>query len=141
MPKLAKFNEVFNALKRRIISHNLSIQEIAENSTVSEELIELLFDDKNNVINDISRLIEFLNVNVSYSERAFKVYIITDSGKQLKVTRIIKPRCSIYFDKPTQEFYRFEVKHKRHNKISRPLKQLIMSEMKEFTEDYIRKLQ
>lgn len=140
MPKLAKFNEVFNALKKRIISHNLSIKEIAENSNVSEELIELLFDDKNNVINDISRLIEFLNINVSYSERSFKVYRITDAGKQLKVTRIIKPKCSIYFDKPTQEFYRFEVKHKRHNKITKHLKALIMSEMKDFTEDYLRNI-
>ena len=141
MAKLARISEIFNVVKNRIISHNLSIQEIAENSNVSEELLEIFLNNKNNVINDLSRLLEFLKINTYYKELSFKVYRITDAGTQLKVTRIIKPKSYIYFDKPTQNYYRFTLKHKRYNKISKAHKDLIMSEMKDFTENYLRNLQ
>ena len=94
MVKSARISELFDAAKRRIVSHNLSIQEIAENSNVSEELIEILLNNKNNVINDLSRIIEFLKINTYYKELIFTPYKITDSGKQLKVTRIASCTCS-----------------------------------------------
>lgn len=141
MVKLAPLSEIMTTALQRIVDNNLSIQELSENSNVSEELLEILLNNKNNVTNDLSRLFEFLKINTYFKELVFKAYIITDDANQLKITRVIKPKCFMYFDRATQEYYRFSLKHKRHNTISRQHKYLIMNEMKEFTENYVKDLE
>lgn len=138
--KIANLSDIFDATMKRIVRHNLSIQEISENLDIDEELLEIFLNSKNNVINDLSRLLEFLKINTYYKENYFTAYKITDAGTQLKITRFIKPKCSIYFDRPTQKFYRFSMKYGKHNIISDTRKQLFMSEMKDFLEDYLRNI-
>jgi len=137
MKRRKNFAEVFDVLKHRIIDNNLSIQEVSENSDVSEELIELLMNPDSDVINSIDRLFTALKVNRYFKELKFEIYKLSGEGTQFKVTRIINPKCSIYFDKSTQEFYRFRVKYKR-DKLSIARKQLIMSEMKDFLENRLK---
>ncbi len=139
--RIASLSDIFDATMKRMIRHNLSIQEIAENTDIDEELLEIFLNNENNVINDLSRLLEFLKINTYYKENYFTAYKIIDAGKQLKIARIIKPKCSIYFDKATQKFYRFYAKFGRHNIISETRKQVFMSEMKDYTENYLRTLQ
>ena len=135
--KRKNFAGVFEALKHRIIDNNLSIQEVSENSDVPEELIELLMNPDSDVINSIERLFTALKINIYMSELKFDIYKLFGEGNQYKIIRVINPKCSIYFDKSTQEFYKFRVKYKRNN-LSRVRKQLIMSEMKEFLESKLK---
>jgi hypothetical protein len=135
--KRKNFAGAFDILKHRIIDNNLSIEEVSENAEVSEELVELLMNPDSDVVNSIERLFKSLKVNLYIKELKFEIYKLRGEGNQFKVTRIINPKCSIYFDKSTQEFYRFREKYKR-DKLSRARKQLIMSEMKEFLENRLK---
>ena len=138
--KAIKFTEVFDLLKHRIVNNNLSIKEVADNSGVSEKLVEILLNPDSDVIDSISRLLTDFKINTYAKELTFRVYEVYGKENQFKVTRLIKPRCSIYFDKSTQKYYKFSVKYKRDD-VSETNKQLIMSEMKEFLENYVNKLQ
>ena len=138
--KIGNLSDIFDVAMKKMVEDNLSIQEIAENIDIDEELLEIFLNSKNNVINDLSRLLQFLRINTYYKDNYFRAYHITDDKTQLKITRIIKPRCSIYFDKSTQNFYKFSMVHKLHNKISNTRKQIIMSEMKGFLENYLRNI-
>ena len=130
--------EIFNNVKNKIIKQNLTIEEVAVNSGVKQEMVEFFLNPNNNVVDDLSRLIDFTKTGLKQKDYIFKTYNIIEEGTQIKITRVIKPQCSVYFDKPTQDFYRFSLKYKKHNKISNIRKRLIMSEMKESLEEYLK---
>ena len=136
--KYLNLTEVFNSVKNKLINKNLTIEEVAENTGVKQEVVEFLLDPNNNIIDDLSRIILFTKTGLEQRDYIFKTYTITEEDTQLKITRVIKPKCSIYFDKPTQEFYHFTAKYKKHNKLSNTRKMLIMSEMKDFLQDYLK---
>lgn len=136
MSKTNTFKDVFDVAKNRIANNKLSLNELSENAIVPEELLRILFDNRNNIVNDISRLFEFLNIRVSATEKAFKVYRITDDGQQLKITRVIKPLCSMYYDKGDGKFYRFSYKIKREKR-DKSETDIIKTEIKELVINHL----
>ncbi len=46
---VGNFSDIFNVAMQRIADHNLSIREIAENTNIDEELLEIFLNNKNNV--------------------------------------------------------------------------------------------
>jgi len=129
MPKTTKFKQVFDLAKERIAEHNLTIDELHRNTEIPIELLRIILDDSTNVINDLSRLFEFLNIRVSALPKSFRPYIITDDEQQLKITRVIEPRCSMYYDKMDGKCYSFSYKKKRLKHEPSETK-VIQSEMK-----------
>mgnify|MGYP000978711307 FL=1 len=131
--------DILEILKLKITDKKLTIQELAENTDLSQEMVEFYLNSE--AIEEFSRILEFMKIGLYYNHFIFNAYKIYDAGTQLKITRVIEPRCSVYFDRKTQGFYRFEMRFKRHFKLSDTRKQLILNEMKDFYEDYENKLQ
>ncbi len=133
-------SEIFETAKLKIADHHLSIRELHENTDIPEELLAIFLDDSNEVINDLSRLFKFLKYRFSYNEMLFRTHLISysKSRTQLKITRIIQPRCTVYYDKGTQKFYKFNMTIKS-NKASEMRKQILLNEIAEFVENFLRK--
>jgi hypothetical protein len=123
--------DVFVSLKNKIAENKLSLKEVAANTQADEELIAIILDDSSQVVKTVSDLLNFMKFKIKSRELNFKVYKIRTYENQVKITRIIHPRCHIYFDKPTQKFFKFEMKYKRE-KVSDTYKQLIINDMVEF---------
>ena len=129
------FNKIFDDLKNRIIENNLTFEEVAENSGISVELLEILLNPDSDVVDSISRLFAFTKINLHSKRILLKIHTIAynKNKTQLRIKRVVEPKCSMFFDKATQEFYKFSMTNKRL-KISETHKQLLMSDMKGFLE-------
>ena len=135
MPK-DNLSEIFDHAESLISKNNLTIRELSENANVPEDLISIFLDRQNNVVDDLSRLLEFLKIKMKFRQLKFSAYIIVGSGTKIKVTRVIKPYCSIVWDKTTKKFYRFTVRH--HSiKLSEKQKEIILLEMKSVLEEHL----
>lgn len=127
------FNEVFQILKEKF--KDLSLEEISLNTGIDIVYLNILFDPKNeNLLKDISKLIEFANISVFYRDYRFHVYSLTHYGNKIKIARKIKPKVTMYYSRATNEFYDFKVIKPSINYISEPNKLIYQSEMKEFLE-------
>ena len=123
--------EVFKA-------NNLSIQEIQENTGVEEPFLEMVFSNTDNFITKISRLFEFANIRITSRNMSFSAYkIFTDKEEpKLKVTRVIEPRCSMYYDRTSHDFYNFSMRLKNHN-VSDVRIEIYKEEMRDFVDSYL----
>ena len=129
----------FLLLKKRVIEENLTLEELSKNTGVSEDRLNFYLNSE--MSDEFSRLMDFMRIGLHAKVFKYFVYKIYDGGTQLKITRVIEPKCHIYFDRKTQNFYRFKLKYTRHNKITDDYKQLIMNEMKDYLEEYENNLQ
>ena len=121
---------IFDAIKIKIANSNLTLKEVALNSEVPEELINMFFDNSNNIINDLSRFIEFSNTVLLFRNKDIKLYksLNRKSETYILVSRIIKPFCTVKFDKTSHKMFDFNSK----TKLKKLDKQLIINEMHEF---------
>lgn len=139
MAKYKTINDLFSELKQVAIDHNLSIDELAENTNSEPQLLRILFDESQDVIGTLSRLFEFHKIEVFSKHRIFKPYKIYDSGTQIKVTRVIEPRCSMYYDKESAKYFKFKYKFKT-KKRSETTTNIIKTEIKELVEKHLKGL-
>lgn len=124
--------EIIKTVKERIIENKLTLKEISKNIAHDEKLIAFVLNEENNVLKAISDTITFMKIRMKEEKMSFNTYLLfTDGGTQVKITRILHPKCHVYFDKPSQQFLNFEMKYKGQN-ISKAYKQLIINEMTEF---------
>ena len=136
MPYYKNFEEVFNELKQIMIDNNLSVEDLADNSGADPQLIRILFDESTDVVGSISRIFEFTNTKLFTKQLQFRMYHLTDSGTQIRVARLIKPKCSIYYDKANGNFYKFEYRFKtRQGTETRT--EIIKNEIKVLVDDYL----
>lgn len=135
--------DAFLLLKNRVIEENLTLEELSKNTGVSEDRLNFYLNSE--MSDEFSRLMDFMRIGLHAKKFKYFVYKIYDGGTiggtQVKITRVIEPKCHIYFDRKTQSFYRFNLKYTRHNKITDDYKQLIMNEMKDYLEEYENNLQ
>lgn len=127
--------EVFNIVKKKIVEKNISIEELSLNVGCDEKLIEIFLNPDNDVISSLSRMMALTKVNLKYNNCDFNIYLTYDSGSEIKITRRIKPRCHIYFDMATQEFYDFGVKYKKT--FPYEYKDIYISEMAKHLKEYL----
>lgn len=134
-PKVRKFSKIFDTLKDRIIESELTLNEICNNANINADLLDVLLDNSNNVVNDIERLFDFLKISLLSRSLEFKCYTITLSKtiNQIKITRLIKPKCHAYYDIETSYLYKF---YSRTN-IREFEKQLIINQFYKKIDDYI----
>lgn len=112
MPVYKDFKKIFEEAKQVAINNNLTIEEIQENAKVDPQLLRVFFDDSKDVIDSLDRMFKFLKVSFSSRLKIFEAYKMYDSGTQIKLSRVIEPKCSIYYDKPTSKFYKFSYRVK-----------------------------
>jgi hypothetical protein len=129
----------FDELKARFGNHNLTYREIHLNTNIPEEMLQIYFSDENQVIKDLSTLFEFGKTTLSSLPRVFTTYKIFDNGKMLKIARLIEPKASMYYDKATQRYYRFEFKRKRFKGSEEINKDLVINEMDKHIKIHLRK--
>ncbi len=106
--KQQSFYNVFEEVKSRFQKNNISIQEICDNARVSREFVELLWTE--NIISDISRIIELSRVRITLTTSwDMNVYRVRKNKNTIKVSRTISPKCHIYYDINTGNFYNFHI--------------------------------
>jgi len=130
------FEDLFYIAKQRIVDHKLSFSTIEENTNISPELLALLFDDSNNIIKDISKLLTWLNYKYSYKELVFRVYGLEGNDNQLRIFRTIKPKCHCLYDIRTEKYYNFRT-YPPKMQITELRKETILSEMKNVVEHFL----
>lgn len=123
--------QIFDVVKTNFANSNLTIKEVALNSDVSEELLAILFDNSNNIINDLSRLIEFSKTELRYKKTSFISYKMKNSKTSIyKIHRTIKPICTVLYNSATDELSNFWCK----SDLNSVDKQLIINEFYEFAQ-------
>lgn len=130
--------EYFGVLKDRFEENNITFNDINLNTDIPEEILQIYFSNENNVVRDLSTLFEFGKVKFNIVSRVFKVYMIFDDNQQIKITRVIEPKASVYYDRATQNYYRFEFKKKRLKSSTEINKNLIINEIDEKLEIYLK---
>ena len=139
MPRPYKtIEQLFEEVKQIAIDHNLSIEDIADNTDIEHQLLRIFFNESTDVIGSLSRLFKFTKISLFSSHRIFETYKIYDSGKQLKITRVIEPKCSMYYDKATAKFYKFAYKYKTKER-TETRSDILKSEIKQLTNSYLGK--
>tara|TARA_R110000772_G_scaffold35637_4_gene85815 strand:+ start:27143 stop:27568 length:426 start_codon:yes stop_codon:yes gene_type:complete len=136
MPRPAKpFAVIFDEVKTRIAENTLTLEELSNETGMDQDLLSILLDQNNDVVDGISRLFSFMKINLHSNPLKFSIYKIMNGDTQVKILRTIKPKASIYYDKPTGKFFKF-VLNKKRNKVTDHHKSLIMSEMQSFLEKH-----
>ena len=130
------FEDLFDLAKQRVKDNKLTLRELEENTAVSEELLAILFDNSNNIIKDISRLLKWLNYRYNYSELIFRVYELQGTDKQIKIIRKIKPLCSVFYDIERDKYYKFRT-YPAKAPLTEIRKNTILGEMREHLEYYL----
>jgi len=130
MGKSLPLTEIFKQVKERITKNELTFKEITQNTGVSEELLDIFFDDKNDVVKGLSNIISFMKFNLYHREIKFQSYHIRETITQFRITRTIEPKCFVYFDKADNKFYSFQRIPRQLDPIHETQKQTILSEIK-----------
>ena len=138
MPSYKNLQTIFNELEDFALKNNLSIDDFAENTGADPNLIRVLFDDTTDVVGSISRIFEFAKIKLHSTQHKFLRYKISDSGTQIRITRVIEPKCSIVYDKATAKYYQFKYK-KAIKERSKTMSNIIKSEIKELIDVYLEK--
>lgn len=128
---IATLSEVMISAKENIIKANLSINEVALNANINEKLLAILLDNSNDVVNGLSRFLEFARVEIRHKKSKInQLYIKRASSKDelIRIHRTINPRCSIRYNQATDEMSDFRSK----NEIEPTEKQIIINEMYDF---------
>ena len=129
--------EAFLEAKNVLTENNLTIQEVAENVDINEDLLNIIFNTT--LTDDMTRILDFLKVKILVKKNLFKTYRIVDSGSVIKIKRIIKPYCYMYYDRATDKYYDFNTNFKAI-KIPKQRKEIFISEMDSFNKDYLKTL-
>lgn len=126
--------DILNRAKERFQEGNVTVREISENTGVDETLIILFLDDRNGIIDSLSKIIEFSRIKLRPKEYVFKPYKITKNTNQIiKVSRAIQPLASMFYNKVTGEFYNFKWGTRGIAKdMTKERKEVIANEMGEF---------
>jgi len=127
--------DVFKAVKERLINNNLSLKEISDSMGVSEEILDIFFDESNNVVSDLSNLIAFSKTVLTFRQYQFRPFIITEEKEYIKITKTLVPKCSVYYSKISEEFYRFYTPHQKN--LTEEAKQVALNEMHDKIKEYI----
>ncbi len=137
--KYETLSEIFNEAKQRIAEHKITLRELSETTDIPEQLLTIFFDQNNEVVNDLSRLLVFLRFRLYRRILQFSTYSITKKERYYIVTRRLVPSCTAYYYKATREFKHFHVTTLNAS-VSKPIKKVIMQEMKDRVEEFINNL-
>jgi len=132
-------SEHFELLKKKLVDSGLTFREIELNTGIPEELLGIVFSDKENVVTELSKLFEFFNIKIRAHHRIFKMYKVYDDGVQIRLYRRLQPKAWIYYDRSTQAFYNFQFKLEDGEEAPEFNKDLIISEMYYFLQKYLKK--
>jgi hypothetical protein len=130
--------QIFEEIKKRFSKHNLTFEEIHLNTNIPVEMLQIYFSEDNTVIEDLSKIVNFSKINLHTHTKIFKAYKIYEQGNTIKITRIVEPKCSMYYSRATQDYYRFAFKKKRFKGNEMINKELIINEMDEKLEIYLK---
>lgn len=136
MPYYKNFTQVFEELKNLALENNLTVEDFADGTGADPQLIRILFNKETDVIDSISRMFEHVNIKLFTKHLVLKTYYITVSDAQIKVRRLIDPKCQIYYSKSEGRYYDFTYKHKK-NRPSATREKIIQSEMKRLVDEYL----
>ena len=125
---------ILNEAKKRFQEGNVTVKEISENTGVDETLIILFLDDRNGIIDALSKIIEFSKIRIRVQELKFITYKITNETNQyIRVKRSIQPMASMFYNKATGGFYNFKWGSKGiAREMTKERKEVIANEMAEF---------
>lgn len=131
-------DDVIREAKVRIAENKLTLKEIADNVPMDEELLSILLDEKNGITKSLSDLVNFMRINITGTRHhQFITHRFVENDDQIKVIRVLHPKCSIVYDKVGKKLYNFKSKN-RSDKISDHHKQLIINEMATEVEKYVK---
>ncbi|MFK5981507.1 MAG: hypothetical protein QM499_01235 [Flavobacteriaceae bacterium] len=142
-PKMSRYEgktliELFEDLKLLFAHNNLTFKEIHLNTNVPEELLQIYFGNEKNVVSDLSKLFEFSKTRLRSHQMNFVVYRFFDNQSQIKIVRIIEPKAYMYYDRATQNYYRFSFKRRTLDTNTEANKEMIINEMDEHLQDYLK---
>lgn len=107
-----RFCDVVELAKERIVEENLTFDEIEKSIGVDAEFCRVLFDERTSTADNISRLMEFLKINMKPNKIFFKMYSVRRVENIIKVRRRYSPECTMYYDRDKDVFYKFSFKLK-----------------------------
>lgn len=136
MPSYKTLQQIFNELETFALENKLSVEDFAENTGADPNLIRALFDDTTDVVGSISRIFEFSKIKLHSTKLKFETYKIYDSGTQIRITRVVEPKCTIVYDRATAKYYQFKYR-KIAKERSKTMSEVIKSEIKELVDDYL----
>ena len=128
---------IFEVAKKRFKDENISLDEIIENTKVNRDLLEIIFSES--IVDDISRIIQFANVKITLNNNwELKTHKIFEDDKSIKINRLIEPKCHIYYDKESEQFYNFHIPYKQKSKIKdKHHKAILVKDMCLFLEKHL----
>lgn len=119
--------------------NRLSLDEIAKTYDVDIQFLKALLNEDRLIIRNISKLIESSNIRLSYRRYAFKPYSHKETDNQIKITRNVKPFCSIVYDKKHNEWHSLKPKNKDEH-IGHNKQYLLLDDFKQYKKNFIDKI-
>ncbi len=113
MPRgLKTFEKVMEEAKKVMAEHNLSLDEVEQNTGVEQDFIRILFDPTTRTSENISKIFEFLKIRLFTQNLLFTPYNVLSRGNIYRISRVIHPKCTMFYDRKTDTFYKFKYKLK-----------------------------
>lgn len=137
MPKNHKtFEDLIVDIFTVFAENRLSLDEISKTYNIDIQFLKALLNNDKLIIRNISKLIESSNIKLSYRRYAFNPFSHRERDSYIKITRKIKPFCSIIYDKKENEWHSLKPKNKNepigHNK-----KYLLLDDFKNYKKNTI----
>lgn len=138
--KWKSFSDIVEQAKQVLADKNISFDEIQENTGVESEFSRILFDDATQTHQNVTKILDFLKVKFVSRKNVFYDHNITESGSQLRIRRTIKPKCTMYYDKGRDDFFKFryDLQTVFH---SETYTNIIKNEMKDLIYNYLEEKQ
>lgn len=105
---LADFLRIIEQAKEVMAEENISFDEIERNTGVDAQFCRVLFDDATKTAQNINTILNFLKISMKSRKLYFQTYDVRGEGSSMRIRRSKIPKCTMYYDRNKDEFYRFK---------------------------------
>ena len=130
------FSTVVDEAKQILADKNVTFQEIEDNTGVDAEFARILFDDSTRAHQNITAIFDFLHIRFISKRLLFAPYSIFEKGNQIRIRRVIKPKCTLYYDRQKDEFFKFSYDLKNEHR-SKLYTDITKNDMKDMVYSYL----
>lgn len=132
------FEDVIKEVFTVFSENRITLDEISKTYDIDVQFLKALLNEDRLIISNITRLLEASNVRLKTRKYPFKGYSYRNRDTYIKITRNIKPRCSIVYDKINKEWHSLIPKNK-DEKIGHNKKYMLLDDFKKFKKTFIDK--
>lgn len=98
--------------------NKLTLDEVAESTKISKELLMMILSNEANIVTDISRLLKFTGFRFSLRKYRMKTHVLkaTEDNDVVMICRVVEPKCNISYDKKLDQYFNLNFRSKRTEK-------------------------